>query len=96
MAGTVDLIQRCYSGIALRDNILWLNPGLPEELKSVTSRIRYRGHWFRLHITKELLKVSFEGTWEPYAKLGVDGKIVEFKPGETREFDLTEGSVTTA
>ncbi|MGD8866896.1 MAG: glycosyl hydrolase family 65 protein [Gemmatimonadales bacterium] len=89
MAGTVDLIQRCYSGIAVRDDVLWLNPGLPEELKSVTSRIQYRGHWFKLHITSEQMTVLFEGVWEPYARLGVDGKIVEFKPGETREFDLT-------
>ena len=88
MAGTVDLIQRCYSGIAVRDDVLWLHPGLPEELKSVTSRIQYRGHWFKLHITSEQMTILFEGVWEPYARLGVDGKIVDFKPGESREFDL--------
>lgn len=89
MAGTVDLIQRCYSGIAVRDNVLWLHPGLPGELKSVTSRIQYRGHWFKLHITSEQMTILFEGVWEPYARLGVDGKIVEFEPGESRAFDLT-------
>lgn len=95
MAGTVDLIQRCYSGIAVRDDVLWLNPGLPKELKSVTSRIKYRGHWFKLHITSDQLTVSFEGTWEPYAKLGVDGRVVEFKPGETRRFKLPISPVAT-
>jgi len=32
MAGTVDLIQRCYTGIEIRDGHLWLNPILPREV----------------------------------------------------------------
>jgi trehalose/maltose hydrolase-like predicted phosphorylase len=94
MAGTIDLIQRCYSGIAVRDDVLWLNPRLPKELKSVASRIQYRGHWFKLHMTSERLTVSFEGAWAPYARLGVDGEIVEFQRGETKEFDLTVRPLT--
>ncbi|MGD8698181.1 MAG: glycosyl hydrolase family 65 protein [Gemmatimonadales bacterium] len=94
MAGTIDLIQRCYSGIAVRDDVLWLNPRLPRELKAVKSRIQYRGHWFKLHITSERLTVSFEGAWAPYARLGVDGEIVEFQRGETKEFDLTVRPLT--
>ena len=88
MAGTVDLVQRCYSGIALREGVLWLNPSLPEELESIRSRIQYRGHWFRIHITHETLTVSFEGTWAPYAQIGIDGKIETFKRGESKSFDL--------
>src|SRR4029453_5122951 len=32
MAGTVDLVQRCYTGLETRQDVLWLNPSLPEEL----------------------------------------------------------------
>ncbi len=88
MAGTVDIIQRCYSGIALREGVLWLHPALPKELKSVSSRIQYRGHWFTLHMNHEKLTVSFEGAWSPYARIGVDGRIYTFKRGETKSFDL--------
>jgi trehalose/maltose hydrolase-like predicted phosphorylase len=88
MAGTVDLIQRCYNGLALREGVLWLNPCLPEELKSVRSRIQYRGHWFGIHITHETLSVAFEGAWAPYARIGVNGKIYTFKRGESKSFDL--------
>jgi trehalose/maltose hydrolase-like predicted phosphorylase len=94
MAGTVDLIQRCYSGIALREDVLWLNPRLPKELKSVRSRIQYRGHWFMVDANHERLRVSFEGAWKPYAQIGVDGEIHDFVLGETKEFDLTRRPVT--
>jgi trehalose/maltose hydrolase-like predicted phosphorylase len=32
MAGTIDLIQRCYTGIEIRDQHLWINPALPGEM----------------------------------------------------------------
>ena len=35
MAGTVDLVQRGYAGIATRDGVLWLDPALPDELPSL-------------------------------------------------------------
>ncbi len=88
MAGTVDIIQRCYGGLAMREGVLWLNPALPEELASLRSRIQYRGHWFTLHMDHQKLNVSFEGAWSPYARIGVDGNIYTFKRGETKDFDL--------
>jgi trehalose/maltose hydrolase-like predicted phosphorylase len=89
MAGTVDLIQRCYSGLALREGVLWLNPCLPDDLESVRSRIQYRGHWFSIHITRDKLTVSFEGAWAPYARIGFRDKIYTFKKGETKDFQLS-------
>jgi trehalose/maltose hydrolase-like predicted phosphorylase len=88
MAGTVDIIQRCYSGIVMREGVLWLNPRLPKGLKAVRSRIQYRGHWFTLNINHERLSVYFEGAWAPYARIGVDGRIYTFKRGERKEFSL--------
>jgi trehalose-phosphatase len=44
MAGMVDLIQRCYSGLETRQDTLWLNPALPEELKSLAFNILYRDY----------------------------------------------------
>ncbi|MEQ9672570.1 glycosyl hydrolase family 65 protein [Coleofasciculus sp. G2-EDA-02] len=45
MAGTVDLMQRCYTGLDIRDQVLWLNPFLPKELSDIRLRLCYRGHW---------------------------------------------------
>src|SRR5262249_10515104 len=32
MAGTVDIVQRCYTGIVTRNDVLWINPCLPDAL----------------------------------------------------------------
>jgi Glycosyl hydrolase family 65, N-terminal domain/Glycosyl hydrolase family 65, C-terminal domain len=45
MAGTVDLVQRCYTGLETRQDVLWLNPSLPQELDGLDFEVRYRGHW---------------------------------------------------
>jgi trehalose/maltose hydrolase-like predicted phosphorylase len=42
MAGTVDLVQRCFTGIETRGDVLRLNPYLPEGLRRLALNIRYR------------------------------------------------------
>ena len=49
MAGTLDLVERCYMGIETRDDALWLNPRLPEEVATLHTLITYRGQ--QLHVT---------------------------------------------
>jgi len=44
MAGTIDILQRCYTGLEVRDDRLHLNPMLPPELESINVPIAYRGH----------------------------------------------------
>ena len=52
MAGTVDLVQRCYTGLETRQDVLWLNPSLHEKLDGLDFEVRYRGHWgINLHLT---------------------------------------------
>jgi alpha,alpha-trehalase len=58
MAGTVDLVQRAYSGIEMRRDTLWLNPALPIDIKELRMSIRYRGHSLQLHITQEFVRVA--------------------------------------
>ncbi len=57
MAGTVDLLQRCYTGLEFRGNVLRFNPRLPEELDHLETEIRYRGHTLLLKITRDKLTV---------------------------------------
>lgn len=42
MAGSVDLLQRCFSGISMRQDALWLEPFWPEQLGTLELSIRYR------------------------------------------------------
>jgi alpha,alpha-trehalase len=88
MAGTVDLIQRCYTGIeALRDR-LQVNPYLPGELKEMGFDIFYRQHWVNLIITHNRLTLSTKpGTAAPI-KIGFRDRVMELKAGDTMELDL--------
>lgn len=86
MAGTVDVIQRCHTGIEMRDEVLWLNPCLPDELQEIRLRIRYRGHWLRLLATHGKLTVSFEHGWSGPAKVGFRDQVYTFSEGRETTF----------
>jgi trehalose/maltose hydrolase-like predicted phosphorylase len=88
MAGTVDIIQRCHTGIKIRDNVLWLDPLLPRELKDIRLRIRYRGHWLRLHVTHRTLLICLEHGWKGAVEIGFRDEIYSLSEGDCREFEL--------
>lgn len=92
MAGTVDLMQRCYTGMEVREDVLWLNPRLPEELDCLEFTVRYRGHWLNLNITQEVLKVTFEKGWSGPARVGFKGTVHTMAQSEQMVFELEEGA----
>ena len=51
MAGSVDLLQRCFSGLELRRDRLILNPYWPEELGRLEFTIQYRDHPLTLQLS---------------------------------------------
>lgn len=88
MAGTVDLIQRCYTDIDSRDDVLWFNPQLPENLRKLGMLIRYRDHTLRIKITPRFLKIiSTKATAKPI-KIGFQDKVFDLRPEESKEFKL--------
>ena len=57
MAATVDILQRCYTGLEARGDTLRLHPRLPDALTRLDFDLRYRGHWLQFHLTHELLDI---------------------------------------
>jgi trehalose/maltose hydrolase-like predicted phosphorylase len=45
MAGTIDLLQRGYTGLEARGDSLKLDPALPEPLQGVEFSLHYRQSW---------------------------------------------------
>lgn len=89
MAGTIDLVQRCYMGLETRGETVWFRPCLPEALSSgLAFRFQYRGNWFSVSATKQTLSVTFDSGWHPPARIGIAGQVSELRPGETRVFTL--------
>jgi trehalose/maltose hydrolase-like predicted phosphorylase len=58
MAGSVDLLLRCFSGLELRGDRLILEPYWPEELGRLEFRIQYREHPLTLQISGTTAEVS--------------------------------------
>jgi alpha,alpha-trehalase len=86
MAGTVDLVQRGFTGIETREGVLWLDPSLPEELKRLRLKIRYRRHWgLEIEVTGDRIRVSARPADVHPMKLGIRGEIIELRAGATVE-----------
>jgi trehalose/maltose hydrolase-like predicted phosphorylase len=88
MAGTLDLLQRCYSGLEIRDDVLWLNPHLPDDIREMKFHVRYRGHWIKLTINTKQIKIDFDKGWAEPVKIGVKGRRYTFETNDHKEFQL--------
>jgi len=88
MSGTVDLIQRGYTGIEARGDVLRFNPSLPAQLKRLRMSLRYRQQWLEVEVTQERLKVSnFTHGGNP-VRIGFREDVLELQSGGSREFRL--------
>jgi alpha,alpha-trehalase len=88
MAGTVDLLQRCYLGIETRDDAIWFNPLLPAEVRNLTLGIRYRRRWMNLTVADGVFTVEVAPWGEGTARIGLKGQVAELGPGEQRQLVL--------
>lgn len=88
MAGTVDILRRCYTGLEVRDETLWLNPVLPTELHSLRMRLSFRGHSVKLLVDRDRLRVESEGGRAVPAKLMLSGASETLHRGQVVEVNL--------
>ncbi len=91
MAGTVDLIQRCYTGIEIRDHRLWLNPALPDELKRLRIRLRFRGQTLELDVSDDRVRLRAISPETEVIRLSVDSELISLSAGETHELKRGAG-----
>lgn len=88
MAGSLSLVQRCYAGVEIGEEALWIIPDLPPHINTISLRIKYRRHWISIFIDHQKLKISFDEGLNEKVNIGVIDKIYEFKQGELKEFPL--------
>jgi len=92
MAGTVDLLQRGFTGLETRADELWIDPCLPEELTELRFRLRYRDSYgVYLTVRHDHLVVSGQPTPPARLPLRVKGRAVPIDPGGSREIRLERG-----
>jgi alpha,alpha-trehalase len=93
MAGTVDIFQRGYTGIEVRNEVLHLNPRLPQELVRLHLDIRYCGHSLALDITSDTLTVSATPSKVPAITISVNNIQYSLDAGATHVFTREGGVV---
>ena len=90
MAGTVDLIQRCYTGIEMRDGRLWLNPRLPDELARLSLRLRFRGQTLALSITRREMTICSVSAHLGEIRIHVGGQRIRLAPGASHRVPIAD------
>ncbi|MQS17129.1 glycoside hydrolase family 65 protein [Streptomyces kaniharaensis] len=89
MAGAVDLLQRCYTGLEIREDALWLDPHLPSALGRLELDLRYRGHWgLVIAVDRRTATVSLREDRQEPVRIRLRGTQAVIRPGETRRFHL--------
>lgn len=91
MAGTVDLIQRCYGGIETRDDVLYVNPCLPDEVETMSFSLNYRRQQIQLEVSHEAVRLVLAHDSGEHQPITVDvvGERCELRPGDSLEHELT-------
>jgi trehalose/maltose hydrolase-like predicted phosphorylase len=88
MAGTIDLVQRCYLGIETRANTLHFDPALPADLGGIKVRLRYRRQILDVEVDHELLRVASRPFVAATITVAYRGHFRDVAPGDTYEFRL--------
>jgi alpha,alpha-trehalase len=91
MAGSVDLLQRCFTGLETRGGVLRFNPQWPEKLGTFTCRLRFRQHDIIVRISSDRLRISAVSGDVPEIQVACVDQWLTLRPGESVEFELQPG-----
>jgi alpha,alpha-trehalase len=81
MVGTLDLLQRSYTGLEVRDDVLWLDPQLPSTLKRLAFTILYRGQLLLLDFADEVVTLASQTERGAPISVGIGGTVTQLEAG---------------
>jgi trehalose/maltose hydrolase-like predicted phosphorylase len=88
MAGTVDILGRCYTGLEVRADALWLNPELPEQLERFAFDLIYRGRNLEITLDARHVRVRMAAGAPGPCDLVVANRRHVLAPGEELAHEL--------
>jgi trehalose/maltose hydrolase-like predicted phosphorylase len=89
MAGAVDLLERCYSGLSMHRETLVLDPALPPQLGRLDLTLHYRGHGdARVRLAHHHASVTLPPGTAPAIQVVVHGTKGRLRAGETFRVDV--------
>jgi trehalose/maltose hydrolase-like predicted phosphorylase/beta-phosphoglucomutase-like phosphatase (HAD superfamily) len=88
MAGTVDIVLRCLTGMRALGPALRFDPALPPEVKQLRFSVHYRGQRVDVDLAEDRIRLSVRPGGTTPVNLLVQGQAVELAPGQERELLL--------
>ena len=88
MAGSIDMVIRCYTGLEIRDDILRIHPTLPDQLTDLTFSINYREQIIRIEITKTRLRLTLRAGGTRRVNVIIEGHTATLSSGQSRDFPI--------
>lgn len=86
MAGSVDLVQRCFTGLETRDDRIVLSPHWPESLGALGFPMHYRGHHLYIRVSGLGAEVSVSPRDLPPVTIECRGRVEQVAPGHMVRF----------
>ncbi|MDV6014258.1 HAD-IA family hydrolase [Haloechinothrix sp. LS1_15] len=83
MAGTLDILQRCYTGLDVRCGVLSLHPLLPEELESLEFDLHYRSQWISVRVAHEAVTLCAAPSASAPVSVMIDGTEYQLAAGSS-------------
>ena len=88
MAGTVDIVMRCLTGMRARGPVLRFDPALPPQVKQLRFSVHYRGHRIDVELAEDHMQLSSRpGDANPIQVL-VNDQTVDLAPGQAHKVHL--------
>ena len=94
MAGTIDLVQRAYTGAEIRDGVLCFAPMLTDKLNGLSFPMNVHGTPIRVTVADGELTVVITGGFSRSLKVGIGDDIRELGAGERCTFQLEPATPT--
>lgn len=91
MAGTIDVVQRSFTGLRITGDALLFSPKMPKGIRTVSFHLRYRDHLLTIDLEHGQLTVSAAPGDAPAICLQVGSERVLLGAGDTRQFTLVAG-----
>ncbi|MBT8078600.1 MAG: glycoside hydrolase family 65 protein [Gammaproteobacteria bacterium] len=89
MAGTVDMLHRCYTGLETRDDVLFFSPTLPADVRELRLSVRYRQQRIFVRIDHNSLLLDSTPARAAPISVSCNGDVRTLRPGESTAYELT-------
>jgi beta-phosphoglucomutase family hydrolase len=90
MAGTADMVLRCYAGVETTGDVLRLQPMLPTEISKASFQIIYRGQPVDVELTQRRVRLRLLPCAADPIRVCVDGTEKTLGPGGVWAIELAE------